>query len=523
MFIMNINNNRGKILWVDDEIQHLKPHIMFLEQKGYLLSKATNGNDAIAMLNSNTFNLVLLDQSMSGIDGLETLKEIRKINSSIPVIMITKTEDEWLMDEAITGQVEQFLIKPVNPSQIFMACKQVLEKNKLGGEKAATNYLKEFQKIELRLQSDLNISDWWAIYNSLVDYQITFDSYKNTGLNSILDDQVDTCNRQFSSFINQNYKNWIFSKDRPTLSVDVIPKFVKPNLINNQKVCLIVIDCLRLDQFKSMAPTLERLFNISLDYKISLLPTATPYSRNAIFSGMFPDEMVSKYPQQGKIMAEHSNSLNKFEDLFLHDQLNKMGLKEKKIHYHKIWSVDEGAKIQNHIQDFLQKDLLAFVINFVDILTHSSSQSNILKEMVPDESGYRKVVKTWLENSWLIKVLEKLRDNNFKVIITSDHGSVRVKKDVMVAADKEASTGVRYKYGRNIKANSKNALIIDRPYEYKLPVFGQQPTYVIAKNDVFFIYPNQANKFLSKFKNSFQHGGISMEELLVPVATLNPR
>ena len=520
---MQNNKNRGKILWVDDEIQHLKPHILFLEQRGYSLLKATNGNDGIEILKKNTFNLVLLDQSMSGIDGLETLKEIRKINSSIPVIMITKTEDEWLMDKAITGQVEQFLIKPVNPSQIFMACKQVLEKNKLSGEKAATDYLREFQKIELRLQSDLVLDEWWEIYNSLVDFQITFDSYKDTGLNSILEEQIETCNRQFTSYIDKNYKNWIFSKKRPTLSVDVIPKFIQPHLINNQKVCLIVIDCLRLDQFKSMAPMLERLFNITLDYKISLLPTATPYSRNAIFSGMFPDEMVNKYPEQGKIMAESDGSLNKFEDLFLRDQLSRMQLNEKKVHYHKIWAVGEGEKIQNRIQDFMQKDMLAFVINFVDILAHSSSQSNILKEMVPDESGYRKVVKSWLENSWLLGVLEKLRDNNFKVIITSDHGSIRVKKDIMVAADKQASTGVRYKYGRNIKANSRNAMLIDRPEDYKLPVFGQQPTYVLAKNDVFFVYPNQVNKFLSKYKNSFQHGGISMEELLVPVATLNPR
>ena len=520
---MEISKNRGKVLWIDDEIQHLKPHILFLEKKGYSVSKATNGNDGIEILKKNTFSLVLLDQSMSGIDGLETLKEIRRINSSIPVIMITKTEDEWLMDEAITGQIEQFLIKPVNPSQILMACKQVLEKNKLGEQKAASDYLKEFQKIELRLQSDLSIDEWWEVYNSLVDYQIAFDAYKDTGLNSILDEQIQTCNRQFTSFINKNYKNWIFSNKRPILSVDVISKFVVPHLKNDEKICLIVIDCLRLDQFKSMMPILEHMFNIVLDYKISLLPTATPYSRNAIFSGMFADEMVNNYPEQGRMMSENTSSLNQFEDQFLNDQLKKFSLRDKIIHYHKIWAVDEGIKIKNRIQDFMRKDMLAFVINFVDILAHNSSQSNLLKEMVPDESGYRKVVKTWLENSWLIDVLEKLRDNNFKVIITSDHGSIRVKKDVMVAADKDASTGVRYKYGRNIKTNDRNALVIDRPDEYKLPVFGQQPTYIIAKNDVFFVYPNQANKYLYKYKNSFQHGGISMEELLVPIATLTPR
>ena len=293
-----MEHSRGHILWVDDEIHHLKPHILYLEEKGYNLTPAANGNDAVALVQKNSFALVLLDQSMPGMDGLETLMEIKKINSYLPVIMITKTEDEWLMDEAITGQVEQFLIKPVNPSQIFMACKQVLEKVKLGEEKATSEYLQEFQKIEFRLEETMDMRDWWDLYNRLVDWQIKFDEFKDTGLGTILGEQIKTCNREFSFFVESHYRDWIRSEKRPAMSPDVVTQFVKPCLEQNEKVCLIVVDCMRHDQFQSLMPIFESMFNVNVSYKLSLLPTATPYSRNAIFCGLFPDEMVKKYPEQ---------------------------------------------------------------------------------------------------------------------------------------------------------------------------------------------------------------------------------
>ena len=518
-----MQKSRGHILWVDDEIHHLKPHILFLEDKGYTLSQVANGQDAIALSEQNDYDLILLDQSMPGMDGLETLSEIKKIRSSMPVIMITKTEDEWLMDEAITGQVEQFLIKPVNPSQIFMACKQTLEQIKLREQKATSDYLKEFQEIDRRLRDDLSADDWWKLYDRLVDWQIKFDKYKDTGLGSILEEQIQTCNREFSHFIESNYENWMKTNNHPTLSPDIVSKYVQPILERNKKVCLLVVDCMRHDHFKAMMDLLEPFFNIDIDYKFSLLPTATPYSRNAIFSGLYPDEMVKKYPQQARDMEKHASSLNQHEKQFLIDQLKKYGLGNKRVHYHKIWAVEEGKKFQNRIKDYIQQDVLALVVNFVDILAHKSSQMDVLKEMVPDESGYRTAVRSWLEHSWLLQVLKKLSENNFTVIMTSDHGSIRVQHDVMVSADREASSGVRYKFGRNLNTKEKNALVIKEPEKYRLPSFGPQPSYIVAKDDIYFVYPNQAHKYQAKFKNSFQHGGISMEEMMVPVAIMKGR
>jgi hypothetical protein len=441
----------------------------------------------------------------------------------MPVIMITKTEDEWLMDEAITGQVEQFLIKPVNPSQIFMACKQTLEQIKLREQKATSDYLKEFQEIDMRLRDDLSADDWWKLYDRLVDWQIKFDKYKDTGLGSILEEQIQTCNREFSHFIESNYENWMKTNNRPTLSPDIVSKYVQPILERNKKVCLLVVDCMRHDHFKAMMDLLEPFFNIDIDYKFSLLPTATPYSRNAIFSGLYPDEMVKKYPQQARDMEKHASSLNQHEKQFLIDQLKKYGLGNKRVHYHKIWAVEEGKKFQNRIKDYIQQDVLALVVNFVDILAHKSSQMDVLKEMVPDESGYRTAVRSWLEHSWLLQVLKKLSENNFTVIMTSDHGSIRVQHDVMVSADREASSGVRYKFGRNLNTKEKYALVIKEPEKYRLPSFGPQPSYIVAKDDCYFVYPNQAHKYQAKFKNSFQHGGISMEEMMVPVAIMKGR
>ncbi|MBT3519215.1 MAG: response regulator, partial [Candidatus Marinimicrobia bacterium] len=321
-----MQNTRGKILWIDDEIHHLKPHILFLEDKGYTLTQAANGQDGIAISEQNNFDLILLDQSMPGLDGLGTLAELKKTRSSLPVIMITKTEDEWLMDEAITGQVEQFLIKPVNPSQIFMACKQTLEQIKLREQKATSDYLKEFQEIDAHLRDDLSPDDWWKLYDRLVDWQLKFDKYKDTGLGSILEDQIHSCNREFVNFIDSNYEDWLHSNSRPTLSIDIVKKHVRPVLEKGNKVCLLVVDCMRHDHFKVMMDLLEPLFNIEIDYKFSLLPTATPYSRNAIFCGLFPDEMVKKYPQQADDMKNDASSLNRHEKQFLIDQLKKLGL-----------------------------------------------------------------------------------------------------------------------------------------------------------------------------------------------------
>ena len=515
-----MTNSRGNILWVDDEIDHLKPHILFLEDKGFNISLVTNGPDAIALVKDETFHLVLMDQFMPGQDGIETVRQLYELRPNLPVIMITKSEEEWLMDEAISQKLAQFLIKPVNPTQIFMACKQVLEDTKIREEKVTSGYLKEFQLIEGRLQEDLQASEWWDIYNRLSKWQLNFDEHKDIGLGKILAEQIHTCNREFVKFVDKNYCNWVNSPDRPNLSVDVVPKFVIPNLKKDKKVCLIVVDALRHDQFLTILPEIGQFFNMDIGYHMSLLPSATPFSRNAIFSGLFTDEFCQKYPQQLELMKSEASSLNKYESLFLEDQLKRNQLENKNVIYHKINVVEEGHRFQKHLTDYKQSDLMAIVVNFVDMLAHKRSESDVLKEMVPDESGYRFAVRTWFENSWLYRTLRELSESDFTVIITSDHGTVRVQRGVLVGADRETSSGVRYKYGRNLNSKEKNTLIIRKSSDYRLPELVHQTNYLVAKDDVFFLYPNQQHRYQGKLKGSFQHGGISMEEIMVPVVTM---
>ena len=367
---------------------------------------------------------------------------------------------------------------------------------------------------------DLNPDEWFHLYSDLIDWQIKFDQYKDIGLANVLFDQMQSCNKEFVSFFLSNYLEWIYNDDRPLFSNDIIRNHIIPRFENNEKVCLLVVDCMRLDHFKSMMPLLDPFFEIDLKYVFSLIPSATQFSRNAIFCGMFPDEMVKMYSKQAKDMESEASSLNQHEKLFLLDQLKRLGYEKKSIHYHKIWAVEEGKKIQNRISDYAQKDLLAIVVNFVDLLAHKSAQMDILKELVPDESGYRMAVKSWLEQSWLFDVLKYLGSMGWSIIMTSDHGSIRVQNSVMVAADRGASSGLRYKFGRNLNTNQKNALIIKDPNLYKLPSYGHQPSYLIAKYDNYFVYPNEASKYQSKFNNSFQHGGISMEEIIVPLAIM---
>jgi len=515
-----MTNSRGNILWVDDEIDHLKPHILFLEDKGFNISLVTNGPDAIALVKNETFHLVLMDQFMPGQDGIETVRQLYELRPNLPVIMITKSEEEWLMDEAISQKLAQFLIKPVNPTQIFMACKQVLEDTKIREEKVTSGYLKEFQLIEGRLQEDLQADEWWDIYNRLSKWQLNFDEHKDIGLGKILAEQIHTCNREFVKFVDKNYCNWVNSPDRPNLSVDVVPKFVIPNLKKDKKVCLIVVDALRHDQFLTILPEIGQFFNMDIGYHMSLLPSATPFSRNAIFSGLFTDEFCQKYPQQLELMKSEASSLNKYEALFLEDQLKRNQLENKNVIYHKINVVEDGHRFQKHLTDYKQSDLMAIVVNFVDMLAHKRSESDVLKEMVPDESGYRFAVRTWFENSWLYRTLRELSESDFTVVITSDHGTVRVQRGVLVGADRETSSGVRYKYGRNLNSKEKNALIIRKSSDYRLPELVHQTNYLVAKDDVFFLYPNQQHRYQGKLKGSFQHGGISMEEIMVPVVTM---
>lgn len=513
---------RGKILWVDDEIDLLKPHLLYLEERGYEVEKVTNGRDAIVAVTETLYHLVLLDQVMPGMDGISTLREIKDIRPALPVIMITKNEEEWLMDEAISEKISYYLTKPVNPSQIFLACKKVLEEEKLIEEKTASAYLKDFQTIESSLSSEMDIDAWWRLHVKLTDWQLEMDNQPDIGLESILEGQIKTCNRQFVQFLLNHYVDWLHSSkyDRPTLSVDVLKTFVIPHLTSGEKVFFLLVDCFRLDQVMAILPLIRRYFDVSIDYHVSLIPSATPFCRNAIFSGKYLSEIQNKYPELWNNMNRDDKSMNGFEKELLGQLLRKNGLKNLPFIYHKVNVAREGINYLNQFNDFMDVPFVSLVVNFIDILTHRRSESEILREMMPNESGYRSTVRAWFQNSWLYDIIKKVSDASYKLILTSDHGSTQVHRGVQVPGDRETSSGVRYKYGRNLNSKDKNALVIKSPSLYRLPDIGPQSSYLIAKGNTYFLYPTQMHQYQSVYKDSFQHGGISMEEMLIPVATL---
>jgi len=516
---------KGRILWVDDQIELLKSHVLFLKSKGYDVTTATNGNDALDLVKEQDFHIVLLDEMMPGMDGLETLDNIKHIDSNLPVIMITKNEEESLMERAIGGKIEDYLTKPVNPSQILMACKKILDKARISSEHISKNYMEEFHKISNRLYEDLEIADWYKIYSKLARWDLEFDEHPDLGLKDTLEDQTRDCNIEFAKFIELNYKKWL-TKDshlRPILSPDLMKHFVTPKLRKEEKVLFIIIDCLRLDQWFTIEPLLAEFFNIELNQYLSILPSATPYSRNAIFSSLYPSEFQPLYDDIWN-QEEDEISLNRYEERMMNDYFEREEVKvESGWEYIKVLDSKQGWKVEKKIKSMMDKSFLALVVNFVDILAHRRSESDVIKEIVPDEASYRAIVRNWFKNSWIFSVIKQLKDFGFTIVITSDHGSIRVKKPVKIKGDKETSPNIRFKYGRNLNTSPKHAMVIKDHEEYKLPNHGVNTNYLISKENFYFVYPTNYHKFESHYKDTFQHGGISMEEMILPLITLTAK
>ena len=516
---------RKRILWADDEIDLLQPHVMYLQSKGYDVDTVTNGDDAITRVGQELYNIVLLDEMMSGKDGLATLEEIKNLRPQLPVIMITKSEEESLMEDAIGQKIDDYLTKPVNPSQILMACKKILDRKTITTEKLGKKYADELRSISTRVLQPLDFQDWIDLNIKLFDLDLELDSGSEPEFRELLYEQRRECNVEFSRYVERNYVNWIWQKDKsPTLSVDLIKKYVVPGLKRDEKVAFLVIDCLRLDQWFTLEPFFYDYYNISREYYYSILPTATPFSRNAIFSGLFPEEIEKKYPDLWSSDNEDESSLNKHEKELLEQNLQRNGVRlSKGMKYYKLVTNEDAKGLEKAFPSILDTQLLAIVVNFVDVLAHSRSDLPILKEIAPNESAFRSLTRSWFEHSIIYNLLKELSRKNYTVYITTDHGSIRGLRGTKVIGDRETSTNLRYKYGRSLKAERKNAIYIKNPSEYKLPRFGINTTYIIAKEDYYFIYPTNYYKYLNYYKDSFQHGGVSLEEVILPIIKLEPK
>jgi CheY-like chemotaxis protein len=518
--------NPSHILWADDEIDLLRPHILFLESKGYRVSSVTNGADAIEMVGKERVDLVLLDEQMPGIDGLATLAGIKELRPAVPVVMITKSEEERLMEEALGGQISDYLTKPVNPSQVLLTCKRLLERSRLQSERVSQDYLGAFAQITQDLNGPLEHADWVDLYQRLVAFDTQLES--DEGVRQILSDQFSEANRAFCRFVEQRYESWIDTvgsapdNDRPVLSHEVVPEFVLPHAGKGRPVIFFVIDCMRFDQWLEFSKLLQPLFQIDLKFHYGILPTATPYSRNAIFSGLLPVDLARRYPKIWASGEDDEYSRNRNEAEFLDDQLTRRHLRLR-TRYEKIIASQDGRDFANTVRDYLQADVSAIVVNFVDILAHSRSDSDVLKEIAPDERAYRALTRTWFEHSWLYQAFQTLAEADCTIVITTDHGAVRALSETKVIGDRETSTALRYKHGRNLKSDSRHAIFVRDPEKFGLPRGAMSSNYIIAKEDYYFVYPTNYNRFVNKYRDTMQHGGASMEEMILPVATLQPK
>ncbi len=517
--------DRIKILWADDEIDLLKPQLMYLDKKGYDVHTVTNGHDAIAYLEQQQqeVDLVFLDESMPGITGLETLAEIKKIYPHTPVVMITKNEEEYVMEEAIGAQIADYLIKPVNPNQILMTIKRLIDNKRLVQRKAQTDYQKQFQQILMDIGSGLDKQGWVDIYKRIIGWELKLDDTSSDQMSEILAMQKAEANAEFSKYIQRNYTSWIGSDQGPLMSHQLMRKKVFPKLMDEHPTFFILLDNLRFDQWLTIYPIINQLYRVvEEDHFYSILPTTTQYSRNAIFAGMMPGEIARKFPDRWSHDHEEGGK-NQYEAELLGDQLKNTVRKDIRWEYLKITKVQQAKQMNDRILDYTHNKLTVIVYNFIDMLSHARTEMEVLKELAGDERAYRSLTKSWFIHSPLWQALQTLADKDVRVIITTDHGTIRVNQASKVVGDRDTTTNLRYKHGRNLKFNPKEVLHIPNPKEVGLPSPHISSSYIFAKLDHFFLYPNNYNYYHNLYKNTFQHGGISLEEMICPYIELKSR
>ncbi|WBL43820.1 bifunctional response regulator/alkaline phosphatase family protein [Algoriphagus halophytocola] len=517
-------SQKHNILWADDEIDLLKPHILFLEQKGYAITTVNSGVDAVEEVENQNFDVIFLDEMMPGMTGLETLQQIKQIKPQIPVVMITKSEEEHIMDDAIGGKIADYLIKPINPSQILLSVKKLLQNKQLIDERTTQSYQQDFMNISMAFGDAEDHQDWADIYRKLTYWEMQIDDTENKNMLPVLESQKIEANANFARFIKDNYLDWMQEKntEKPLLSNQVMKKKVFPQLKEGKPLFFIVIDNLRLDQWEDIEPILTPYFNIKDKASYySILPTTTAFARNALFSGMMPMDMARFYPKLWED-EDSDEGKNNFEDEWLKINLDKNRLNIRSS-YHKIIQTQQGKNAVEQFNNMLQNDLNVLVYNFVDMVSHARTDMKMIRELAPDESAYRSLTTSWFEHSSLFELLKKIHDAGAEVIITTDHGTKRVNKPYRIIGDKNVTTNLRYKQGKNLNFEAGKVFEIKRPEDAKLPRLNVSSTYVFAVEDYFFAYPNNYNYYVNFYKDTFQHGGVSLEEMIIPIVHLSPK
>ncbi len=515
--------SNGLILWVDDEIELLKAHIIFLEKRGYEVITVSNGTDAIDQCRQHTFDLIMLDEMMPGLTGLETLQRIKEITPTTPVVMCTKSEEENIMDQAIGSKIADYLIKPVNPSQILLTLKKNIHRKEIVTEVTQSGYQQNFMDISIQISDSKTFEDWQNVYRRLVHWELELSS-TDSNMTEILQTQKEEANIGFAKFIKNNYMNWVNPQqqgERPMMSPDIFKKKIFPLLNDGQKVFLIVIDNFRYDQWRSITQEISDMFDVDEDMYLSILPTATQYARNAIFSGLMPNKIAQMFPdlwvdedeEEGKNINEAPLIGTQIERYRRHDSYT----------YHKINNSVDAEKFIQQLNQFKNVDLNVVVFNFIDMLSHARTESRMVRELANNESAYRSITLSWFRHSVMADLFKILTQTDYKIVITTDHGSIRASKPLKIIGDRNTNTNLRYKLGKNLSYNPKEVFTIKEPNKAQLPSPNLSTSYVFATGDAFFAYPNNYNYYVSYYKDTFQHGGISMEEMIIPIVTLTAR